>query len=412
MHVAFVTLALVMSAAAVPRPLGRRAPFTQKNGEDAIALNDKFKGLKADSPCNAGEDACVNDQFAQCVGGKFVLQPCAATLICAALPLVNSAGTSVTCTTAADRDARIAATGATAGAGGANPPPANPPPANPPPANPPPANQGGGQNNAGNNGGGAAGGDDPQKSTTLDPAVIQKTSQNDGTQLDGGAGAVPSIVSANNFINFCKNFLPNTPITDGKQVESGSCNPTPMGQIPAKAAIPHSKFQFPVNFAKVEVNKAFTIQMSIANMQTGFFTNAKNNYYSGPQQLNDQGQIKGHSHVVIQKIDSFTSTALVDPTKFVFFLGLNNPAEGNILNANVDKGIAEVGFYRLASINAAANHQPVLAPIAQHGSVDDIVYFEVTAAGAAGDAAAGGAGGAAQGAAAAKAPAPAPPKKA
>ena len=35
---------------------------------------------------------------------------------CAALPLVNSAGTSVTCTTAADRDARIAATGATTGA--------------------------------------------------------------------------------------------------------------------------------------------------------------------------------------------------------------------------------------------------------------------------------------------------------
>ena len=37
---------------------------------------------------------------------------------CAALPLVNSAGTSVTCTTAADRDARIAATGATAAASG------------------------------------------------------------------------------------------------------------------------------------------------------------------------------------------------------------------------------------------------------------------------------------------------------
>ena len=37
---------------------------------------------------------------------------------CAALPLVNSAGTSVTCTTAADRDARIAATGAKAATGG------------------------------------------------------------------------------------------------------------------------------------------------------------------------------------------------------------------------------------------------------------------------------------------------------
>lgn len=36
---------------------------------------------------------------------------------CAALPLVNSAGTSVACTTASDRDSRIAATGATSGSG-------------------------------------------------------------------------------------------------------------------------------------------------------------------------------------------------------------------------------------------------------------------------------------------------------
>ena len=42
------------------------------------------------------------------MGGKFVLESCGSGLICAALPLVNSRGTSVTCDTAADRDARIA----------------------------------------------------------------------------------------------------------------------------------------------------------------------------------------------------------------------------------------------------------------------------------------------------------------
>lgn len=59
-----------------------------------------------------GEQACINSGFAQCVGGKFVVTPCGATLTCSALPLVNKAGTSITCTTAADAAARIKATGA------------------------------------------------------------------------------------------------------------------------------------------------------------------------------------------------------------------------------------------------------------------------------------------------------------
>lgn len=40
---------------------------------------------------------------------------CGSGLICAALPLVNSPGTSITCTTTADANARIAATGAQGG---------------------------------------------------------------------------------------------------------------------------------------------------------------------------------------------------------------------------------------------------------------------------------------------------------
>lgn len=63
------------------------------------------------SSCEDNTNACLADgAFAQCVGGKFVSQACGGPgtdLICAALPLVNKAGTSVTCTTAVDRDARI-----------------------------------------------------------------------------------------------------------------------------------------------------------------------------------------------------------------------------------------------------------------------------------------------------------------
>ncbi|KAG6831037.1 hypothetical protein H0H87_006345 [Tephrocybe sp. NHM501043] len=93
-------------------PSAASGGFQLQNGKDAKALNDKFASLTASSTCTDGEQACVASGFAQCVGGKFTITQCAGGTICAALPLVNKAGTSITCTTAADRDARIAATGA------------------------------------------------------------------------------------------------------------------------------------------------------------------------------------------------------------------------------------------------------------------------------------------------------------
>jgi len=61
---------------------------------------------------------------------------------------------------------------------------------------------------------------------------------------------------------------------------------------------------------------------------------------------------------------------------------LNDAAQGGILSASVAAGLP-AGAYRLCSINTAANHQPALVPIAQHGSLDDCVYFTASAGGAA-----------------------------
>lgn len=64
---------------------------------------------------SAGENACVDGGFAQCVNGKFVITQCSGGLQCFALPLVNKPGTSITCDTETDAIARIAASGATGG---------------------------------------------------------------------------------------------------------------------------------------------------------------------------------------------------------------------------------------------------------------------------------------------------------
>jgi hypothetical protein len=90
--------------------------FALSNGQQAQQLNAKFASLTADSSCEVGENACIGTQFAQCVNGKFVTTSCGPDpLTCAALPLVNSPGTSITCTTTADAESRIANTGATGG---------------------------------------------------------------------------------------------------------------------------------------------------------------------------------------------------------------------------------------------------------------------------------------------------------
>ncbi|CAL1697909.1 unnamed protein product [Somion occarium] len=250
-------------------------------------------------------------------------------------------------------------------------------------------NNNGNNNNGNNNGNGNAGGD-AQTSLTLDPSVLAKGFENDG-QDQPAAGQVASLTSSNNFINFCATVA-NLPITNGQQVKTGSCNPAPMGIIAATTNMPSSKFSNPKNFDTIKANTAFTISMAIKNLETGHFTNAQENYFAAPQQINAGGTIQGHSHVVIEQIDAIDSTAVTDPTKFAFFKGLNDAAQGGVLTADVTNGLP-AGSYRLASINSAANHQPVLVAVAQHGSLDDMVYFTVTndgkAAAGAGNAAGG-----------------------
>jgi len=152
----------------------------------------------------------------------------------------------------------------------------------------------------------------------------------------------------------------------------GSCNPAPMGAILSSDNMPSAKFTIPKN--TLQVNTPFTITMVVANFQTGVIMNREVNYFMAPQQLNGQGQIMGHLHAVVETLTSLDQTTLTDPKKFALFKGITAAATNGVLTADVTTGLP-AGFYRLLSINTAANHQPMLVPIAQHGSLDDTVYM-------------------------------------
>ncbi|KPV73464.1 uncharacterized protein RHOBADRAFT_45427 [Rhodotorula graminis WP1] len=237
---------------------------------------------------------------------------------------------------------------------------------------------------------------DPQKNLFIDPSQVAKGLVNDG-QAVPTAGQVASATSVNNFINSCL-LRTDLPLTNGQQVIGGSCNAVPMGVIAAQNKAPSCKFTNPKNLDVIPPNQDFTITMAINNLQTGNFVNAQQNYFSAPQRptarasssaslfhskacvsavdvsLTAPSLRAGHSHVVVEQIDSLTSTAVTDPTKFAFFKGLNDPAVNGVLSAAVKGGLPE-GVYKFHPINSASNHQPALVGVAQHGSLDDAVYF-------------------------------------
>jgi len=212
---------------------------------------------------------------------------------------------------------------------------------------------------------------------TLDPSVIQSNLAQNGQSGTTEAGQVPSLTSTNNFINFC---IGQGTLTNGQQVKEGSCNPTPMGMIVAQNKMPGAKFVSPKNGDTIKANTAFDIKLAVTNMETGNFVNPNTNYFAAPAQVNGQGLIIAHSHVTVQKLSSLDSTDVPDSTQFAFFKGLNLAAQGGVLTATVGGATATTqglpaGAYRMCSINTAANHQPVLVAVAQHGSLDDCSYF-------------------------------------
>jgi hypothetical protein len=138
----------------------------------------------------------------------------------------------------------------------------------------------------------------------------------------------------------------------------------------------------------------FTIKLAVNHLDVGNFVNAATNviinhlsfhhpvtqflynlqYFSAPQTVNAAGDVIGHTHVVAQKLAAIDATTPLDPNTFAFFKGVNGEAGADgLLTADVTDGLP-AGFYRLTTINAAANHQPVLVAVSQHGLLDDAIY--------------------------------------
>ncbi|KAH7359308.1 hypothetical protein B0T11DRAFT_259223 [Plectosphaerella cucumerina] len=229
-----------------------------------------------------------------------------------------------------------------------------------------------GQGNKGNQGGQGA---------CINNNLIQKASSLTGQEsgTDGiKPGQAPSATDPDNFINFCQ----GQQLTNGAQVTAGSCNGIPMGRIPASANMISAMITNPQPGKALAAGTTFNISVQTSHLAAGKFTNPTTTYYTAPQDLDGGGDIIGHCHVTVQDIGSLDSTSPPDPSSFVFFKGIDDAGNGKgLLQAEVSGGLP-AGTYRVCTMIAAQNHQPVAMPVAQRGAQDDCTKFEVTEGGA------------------------------
>jgi len=202
---------------------------------------------------------------------------------------------------------------------------------------------------------------------------------NEASELDGSTGLgfkdgdALSKVSDNNFENFCDGLT----LTNGLQNTAGSCNVIPIGKIPAKNKMVSSIILNPQTGQVIPSGQTFDIIVGLLNLDAGSFTNADTTYYGAPQDLNPGGIITGHTHVTVQSLgNSLNPSTPPDPALFSFFKGIDFGPIGGTVNATVSGGLPP-GHYRVCTLSAASNHQPVVMPVAQRGAQDDCTKFIV-----------------------------------
>lgn len=145
-----------------------------------------------------------------------------------------------------------------------------------------------------------------------------------------------------------------------------------MGEIPSENNMIGAVFINPKNNQDIAADTTFDIEVKVANLNAGSFTNPDTTYYSAPQALGQNGNIVGHTHVSVQNFDDENNPP---PTnQFAFFKGINNDvnANGN-LAATVEGGLP-TGSYRVCSLNSASNHQPVVMPVSD-ASLSEVTYL-------------------------------------
>ncbi|KAI9139433.1 hypothetical protein BKA69DRAFT_1085432 [Paraphysoderma sedebokerense] len=161
------------------------------------------------------------------------------------------------------------------------------------------------------------------------------------------------------------------------------------GALPALDKMVSTVITSPPSGARITSGKihpngiSFTIVST--NMEFGHTDDPATQYQSKGQILNEKGLIKGHSHLVIQRLSNSESPPSPLEKDLVFFQSLGrehqpSSVDGETLRVVAKKELFTVpGIYRACTITTSSANTPVIMPIERRGPQDDCIRFNILA---------------------------------
>ncbi|KAL4808823.1 hypothetical protein BDV18DRAFT_157760 [Aspergillus unguis] len=213
--------------------------------------------------------------------------------------------------------------------------------------------------------------------SVLESDNIQSASQHDGLIGNNSVGYAASATDPANFINYCSKRV----LTNGKGFDQESCNGIVMGEIPSAKNMISTIITHPLPGQPLPARTSFAVKFQTSNLTAGSVTNPSLTVYSAPQSLRD-GKVIGHVHVTIQFLLDYSNVEEMlilppNPAEFVFFETVFGVGDGKGgFGVVVEEGLP-AGLYRVCTMVAASNHQPVIMPVVRRGAQDDCQKFSV-----------------------------------
>ncbi|KAI9139432.1 hypothetical protein BKA69DRAFT_1126514 [Paraphysoderma sedebokerense] len=180
--------------------------------------------------------------------------------------------------------------------------------------------------------------------------------------------------------------LPNPPVGGPR------CSRTTFGAIPSIGKMVSTLITTPSDGAVFRRSKkeplVFTI--STSNLEFGHADDIKTEYRKTGQILNSKGMIKGHTHLVIQKL--VVPSGATGPNRppspgsndLAFFQPLDSEAlpprfqTHRTLTFSIGTESFPVdGLYRACTMTSSAAHVPVIMPVEVRGTQDDCIRFNI-----------------------------------
>jgi len=225
-------------------------------------------------------------------------------------------------------------------------------------------------------------GEDIVSALVLKPENVNTASQSTGQNGTFVQNWGDSKTDSANFINYCTGKT----LTNGQQNKAGSCNGIVMGDLPSFTNMISSIILSPTPGQILPPSRDIMVRVSVQNLALGHVTTPQRTYYTAPQSLSATGLVVGHVHITVQDMGgNLTPVKPLDATKFVIFKGVDDTGNGQGEFQTTIKGGLPRGYYRLCTMTAAMNHQPVLMPVAQRGAQDDCQKFIVGGSGGRGE---------------------------